>query len=74
MTRHITKTPIYKVGDRVEFVWKGKWEGVTPGTITKIDKKRKLVSVAWDDHKSTTSSFEFLSKNTKLIVDKLNKV
>lgn len=63
----------YETGDRVNFIWRKPYEGITPGTIVDIDRKKKKLTVNWDDHKSCTCSFDFMMKNTKKVDDEKEK-
>ena len=60
---------MYKVEDRLVFVWRKPWKGTTPGTITNISKRYKglEVTVEWDDGTTTKTSEEFLEDRTVLL-------
>lgn len=52
-----------KEGNRINYFWKGRYKGVTPGTVTKISDY--YVIVEWDDGTSTKSKHDFILKYTK---------
>lgn len=56
---------MYKKGNRVKFIWRAPWTGITPGTIREI--RRGIITVDWDDNTATKSSIDFIKNNTKKV-------
>ncbi|PCI45858.1 MAG: hypothetical protein COB41_00270 [Proteobacteria bacterium] len=67
MTQHTTKEDaMYAPGDRLVFVWRKPWKGMTPGTVKSVEKTRRHieVTVEWDDKSTTISAHTFLEDRT----------
>lgn len=63
----MTNRPSIELGTRIAYTWTKPYRGDTPGIIAGIKKTRKgtTVTVQWDDGTVTSSSVEFIEKQTK---------